>query len=106
MAGCLLKRGWAPKFRKYIPLPEVKKDPSIYKQACRFIHYIKIGKTLNVNSLGKVVPCCAHPCAQILGDLSKDKYSFILSSEAYNSFIVGQINDRKLHPICGRCSIK
>lgn len=102
----LISRGWTPEFRGYLYLPGVpqkKPHPPVKNGLCHFIPDAFSGHSFNVNSQGLVVPCCAHPCAEVLGDLKKEKYNEILIGEGYQKFAELLKTNRLSHPFCGDC---
>lgn len=99
----LIPRGWEIEFRGWIYLPGIKPHPPVTNRHCVFIKCAFSGVTFNLNSEGLVVPCCAHPKAEILGDLKIQKYNDVLKSEVYINFANRLLVDRVGHPICGEC---
>lgn len=100
----LIPMGYRPSFRK------MRKDPD-----SRFAKGKKIKRILGpceclrnkrfyVDADGTVIPCCAHPRAGILGDLSKEKYS-VINSTTRKAFRES-LHERHKVPICNRCELK
>ena len=111
--------GWTPEFRKWMILPEAKENPSnrLVKHVdgkCFFMADPSDFKNhswhgdinlLYVDYDGTVVPCCFHPQAGNLGDLSKFKYSDIINSNEKFEFKIKMDTDRSSMSICGQCEV-
>lgn len=96
--------GFEPKFR------HMRKDPqSVYAQtkkiqpakgACDFVKK----SYFYITATGMVVPCCVHPKATDLGNISEQTYSEICKTSRKN-FAKVLKEFRPKHPICGKCEI-
>lgn len=96
--------GFDPRFRYR------RKDPqSVYAQAkkikpakgaCDFVRKSYFYITAN----GTAVPCCVHPKASDLGNISEQTYSEICRNGRKN-FAKVLKHFRQRHPICGKCEI-
>ncbi len=97
--------GWKPEFRMWKNLVDglenlSGREVNIGQGLCKFME--------NPNSLyldwdGTVVPCCAHPRAAELGNLSNRKFSVVICGDAHASFAHELTHNRGAHPVCSRC---
>lgn len=102
----LIPRGWTPEFRAGMALPQATVSLALNEKiigngVCSFL---KERDRLYVDSDGTVVPCCAHPRAGALGDLSKNKYSEILASKNREAMASRMDSDRSSMDICNECA--
>ena len=96
--------GFEPHFR------HMRRDPqSVYaatkkikmaKGACDFVKK----SYFYADADGTVIPCCVHPRAVVLGDLSKQTYSEICATTR-KAFAKKMAKQRKIIPICNKCEI-
>jgi radical SAM protein with 4Fe4S-binding SPASM domain len=115
----LLPRGWTPKFRRWMALPQsavnmTGREPAIPASPCfyvansdRFVSHKWSGQInlLYVDYDGTVVPCCQHPRAGVLGNLLENSYSDILFGKKRADFIEQLEVNRAEMPVCGACDV-
>ncbi len=98
--------GWTPEFRGWITLVDASENlsgrqPQVGKGLCPFV---QSPRTLYVDWNGTVVPCCAHPRAADLGNLTHTKWSSIVAAERRREFLERLEHDRSSLPICRTCA--
>jgi hypothetical protein len=95
----------APEFRGWKYLPESKENLTGRQVAMGrgVCFHVAEPDRLFVNHRGEVVPCCIHPMAGILGDLSESPHSAILVGDRRRAFVELMENDRASMPVCGIC---
>ncbi len=115
----LLPRGWTPRFRRWMWLPESSqnltgRNPQPGKGVCLFMadpsEFTDHPWDGEVNQLymdadGTVVPCCVHPQAGILGNLREQTYNQVLSGAARAGFVSELRDNRAAMRICGGCEV-
>lgn len=103
--GFLEPLGWRPEFRRWINLVGASEDLSQrdWRPGEGLCHFTGPSLQLYVDWNGTVVPCCAHPRAANLGDLSVQRWSEIHSGEKRLAFVGTLQNDRGSLDICGKC---
>jgi sulfatase maturation enzyme AslB (radical SAM superfamily) len=103
--SALLKpMGWQPEFRDWIVLPNTIQKPwtrqaRVGNMVCRHL----AGVNLFVNCHGDVVPCCAYPDFESLGNLKTQKFSEIHRGLPRRRMIEHLKADRVSDGICGAC---
>lgn len=108
--------GWESEFRGWKAFPDAKenmtgRDIEVGEGICTFVapsdqfnhNYHGELNQLYVDYDGKVVPCCVHPNAGTLGDLSQHTFSEILYSKQRADFLRQMETNRRSMPVCGRC---
>jgi radical SAM protein with 4Fe4S-binding SPASM domain len=115
----LLPRGWTPKFRRWMLLPQsvsnmtggppvVPMSSCLYVSAAdRFTAHKWDGQInlLYVDYDGTVVPCCQHPRAGVLGNLLENSYNDILLGKQRADFVRQLETNRASMPACGGCDV-
>ena len=115
----LIPRGWTPKFRRWMVLPQSAVNmtgnaPVVPQSSClyvanpdRFTSHNWSGQInlVYVDYDGTVVPCCQHPRAGVLGNLLESSYNEILFGEKRADFIAQLETIRADLPICGKCDV-
>jgi hypothetical protein len=96
--------GWQPEFRDWIVLPNTSHRPwereaRVENRVCSHL----AGVNLYVNCFGSVIPCCAYPNFDPLGDLKAHKFSEIHRGRLKRQFIEHLKTDRVNDKICGEC---
>lgn len=102
----LLPLGFKPEFRGFIMMPERSGNPldvpfKMPKGLCRYLRKDR----LYVDYDGTMVPCCVHPRAFTMGNLTQMKYSEMLVSPERNAAVARMRTDRKNMEICSKCGI-
>jgi MoaA/NifB/PqqE/SkfB family radical SAM enzyme len=98
--------GWSPRFRGWMDLPGSKRTesganhPPPGRGVCP---YLNEETYCYVDDDGTVVPCCVHPRAAVLGDLSEQPFSSILFGSARRQLIRDIVLRRNTLPVCGEC---
>lgn len=97
--------GFRIEFRDWLYLPESSvnmtgKPVNVPSGVCSFI---RPGNRLYIDYDGKVVPCCAHPQAAILGNIANQKFTEILQSDTRANIYQLMKNDRGSMDICNSC---
>lgn len=97
--------GWRPEFRRWINLVGASEDLSArdWRPGEGLCQYVEPPLQLYVDWNGTVVPCCAHPRASNLGDLSKQRWSEIHFGEKRRAFVGALQHDRGSLDICAKC---
>jgi radical SAM protein with 4Fe4S-binding SPASM domain len=103
--GVLEPRGWQPKFRDWLYLPESAQNMTGRQivaphGTCSFQ---AVHDRLYVDWDGTVVPCCAHPRAGVLGNLREHTFNEIMHGHARAGFLRSLQDDRSAMPICNVC---
>ena len=98
--------GFKPEFRHFIMMPERKENPYKIKfvvpnGVCRYLRK----ERLYVDYDGTIVPCCAHPRAFTMGNLTQIKYSQMLKSKERKEAILQMKYNRKNMEICKGCGV-
>lgn len=115
----LRPRGWMPEFRRWMFLPQSKRNltgrtvavPSGHCVALadpsEFTSHTWFGEInlLYVDADGTVVPCCYHPRAGVLGNLKTQKYSEILNGAGRQAMKRMMQENRAAMPVCGCCEV-
>ncbi len=115
----LIPRGWTPKFRRWMALPQSAVNmtgsvPVIPQSQClyvanadRFASHKWAGQInlLYVDYDGTVVPCCQHPRAGVLGNLLDNSYNEILFGKKRADFVAQLEHNRLDLPVCGKCDV-
>jgi radical SAM protein with 4Fe4S-binding SPASM domain len=98
--------GYEPEFRPWGTRANTVERPwgkvKTFKGVCRYLTEAK-GLRIYVDYDGTVVPCCVHPRAGVLGNLTENKYSEILKSRKRKDFIRIMNKNRALIPACEEC---
>lgn len=98
--------GYKPEFRPWGTRADSTERPwgkvKIPKGVCRYLTEAK-GLRLYVDYDGTVVPCCVHPRAGVLGNLTYNRYSEILKSDVRKDFMRTMKKDRSLVAACKGC---
>ncbi len=112
-------RGFTPRFRRWMWLPESKRnmtghDPRSPEGVCLFMadpsEFTEHPWDGEINQLycdadGTVVPCCVHPQAGILGNLRTQTYNQVLAGAARAGFLDALAHRRNGMRICGNCEV-
>lgn len=112
-------RGFRPRFRRWMWLPESTRnmtghDPRPGEGVCLFMadpseftEHPWDGQIhqLYADADGTVVPCCVHPQAAVLGNLRTQTYNEILRGAARAGFLDELANRRSGMKICGSCEV-
>jgi MoaA/NifB/PqqE/SkfB family radical SAM enzyme len=96
--------GWRPEFRPFFILAGGAENLSGRqvepgRGVCDFMR----GPQLYVDADGIVVPCCAHPRADELGDLKHRRFTEIFGGARRKSLLEALAADREGLGICGEC---
>lgn len=91
-------RGW-----KYLPESKDNLTGRIVKMGKGVCFHVAEIDRLFVNNLGEVVPCCIHPKAGILGNLSETTYNTMLKDIKRQTFIDTMTHNRVSMPVCNVC---
>ena len=102
--GVLEPLGWTPEFREWIALPNTSGRPwnravRVTSRAC----WPLTGVHLFVNCRGDVVPCCAYPDLEPLGNLLRQSFSEIHRGPRKQQRIAHLRAHRVDDHICGQC---
>lgn len=112
-------RGFRPRFRRWMWLPESTRnmtghDPRPGEGVCLFMadpaEFTEHPWDGQINQLyadadGTVVPCCVHPQAAVLGNLRTQTYNQILAGAARAGFLDDLAHRRAGLKICGSCEV-
>ena len=112
-------RGFTPRFRRWMWLPESTRNmtghaPATGDGVCLFMadpsEFTEHPWDGQIHQLycdadGTVVPCCVHPQAGVLGNLLTQTYNEILRSVARAAFLETLRHRRAGMKICGSCEV-
>ncbi|MBD8525078.1 SPASM domain-containing protein [Pseudomarimonas arenosa] len=112
-------RGWLTEFRRWMYLPGSSQNMTgheikVPNAACGFLAEPEEFRShpwygqihlVYVDWDGTVVPCCMHPKAGVLGNLTQQTYSEIRMGQARAKLKALMNSDRKSMPICGECDV-
>jgi radical SAM protein with 4Fe4S-binding SPASM domain len=112
-------RGFTPRFRRWMWLPESKRnmtgrDPAAGEGVCLFMadpsEFTEHPWDGQIHQLycdadGTVVPCCVHPQAAVLGNLRTQTYNQILAGAARAGFLDDLAFRRDQLRICSQCEV-
>lgn len=101
----LVPLGFTVEFRDWLYLPESSinmtgKPVQVPKGVCSFL---RPGNRLYIDYDGSVVPCCAHPQAGILGNITNNTFTQILESKRRSDFLNLMNQERSNMNICNQC---
>lgn len=99
--------GIRPEFRGWLQLPDSLLDRAretvpMGEGGCAVA---SASANLYVDHRGNIVPCCFHPGAAFLGNLSQKRYSELFGGAKRAAFLESLANRRAQMPICNRCDI-
>ena len=99
-------RGWNPTFRDWCDLPGSEKNQGkqlagVKNELCEFVQL----RSIFVDYDGTVIPCCSHPRAAVLGNLTEQTYTEIRSGIKRKEFLKKLKSSRIQMPICGQCNV-
>ena len=112
-------RGFRPRFRRWMWLPESTRNMTGHQLqpgdgVCLFMadpsEFTEHPWDGQINQLyadadGTVVPCCVHPQAAVLGNLRTQTYNQILAGAARAGFLDDLAHRRAGLKICGSCEV-
>lgn len=101
--------GWRPEFRGFLLLPEssLQKSGRQPQPDNGFCFWVANRRNLFVDWDGEVLPCCAHPRAAELGNLTEKTLSQIVRvpDGARNQFFEDMLGRRAEMRVCGSCDV-